>query len=374
MILGSFIDAGLEVEDLRAMLQSLPISGYEIVVTDVIKKGISAKHLDVKLTEKQPCRHLHHIRAIIEQGHIPSQVKELSLKIFHKLAEAEAKVHGTTPEKIHFHEVGAVDAVVDIVGAAYGVYRLGIKRVYCSPLNTGKGTVKCAHGFMPIPAPATAELLRGAVTYSNEITGELVTPTGAAVITALTSNFGGQPLMKIEKVSYGAGTWDLNIPNVLRLTLGQENTNENTDQSMVIETNIDDMNPEFYDYLMERLFAAGAVDVYFTPVQMKKNRPGTLVSVTSNLIDHSPLIDILMRETTSLGLRMYPAQRVKLIKEYQKVQTPWGEMTVKIGSHNGQIYNLKPEYEDCKKAARETGLPIKEIWQKTLDAFKREDK
>jgi len=374
MILGSFVAAGLDLNEFKKVLATLPISGYEITLQDVVKKGISAKHLDVKLLdEKQPHRHLHHIEKIINDGQLPQQVKDLALKIFKKLAEAEAKVHGTTPEKVHFHEVGAVDAIIDIIGAAWGVYKLGITRVYSSPLNVGQGTVKCAHGLMPIPAPATAELLKDAVIYSNEVSGELVTPTGAAIITTLTSHFGSQPPLKVKQTAYGAGTWDLPIPNVLRLTVGEEiaqgNIGYDGDNAMVIEANIDDMNPEFYEYLMEKLFLAGAVDVYFTPVQMKKNRPGILVSVTSNLNDHRPIIEVLLQETTTLGLRMYPVERVKLIKEYQEVETPWGKVKIKLGKFNNSIYNIKPEYEDCKAIAKKHKVPVKEVWQTAYQAF-----
>jgi len=376
MILGSFVAAGLDLDEFKTVLATLPISGYEIMVQDVVKKGISAKHLDVKLTEQQPHRHLWHVEKIIKDGQLPIGVRDLALKIFNKLAETEAKVHGTSIEKVHFHEVGAVDAVVDIVGAAWGIYKMGIKKVYSSPLNVGQGTVKCAHGLMPIPAPATAELLKGAVTYSNEVKGELVTPTGAAIIICLTSHFGSQPLMKIQQTAYGAGTWDLPIPNVLRLTLGEEVQKDipsENEKAMVIETNIDDMNPEFYEYLMEKLFDAGAVDVYFTPVHMKKNRLGALISVTSNLKDHSPIIDIILKESTTLGLRMYPVDRVKLAKEYQEVMTPWGKVRIKLGKFDNKIYNIKPEYQDCKALALQHGIPLKEVWQKAYNAFTGED-
>lgn len=376
MILGAFVGAGLDLDEFKKVLKTLPISGYEILVKDVVKKGISAKHLDVMLLDKeQPHRHLQQIETIINEGDLPQEVKELALKIFHKLGEAEAKVHGTTIDKIHFHEVGAIDAIIDIVGAAWGVYKLGITKVYASPLNVGQGTVKCAHGLMPIPAPATAELLKDAVTYSNEVRGELVTPTGAAIITTLTSHFGSQPQLKIKQNSYGAGTWDLPIPNVLRLTLGEEiaeSTLTEEEQAMVIEANIDDMNPEFYDFLMEKLFKAGAVDVYFTPVQMKKNRPGTLVSITSNLKDHTPVIEVLLRESTTLGLRMYPVNRVKLTKEYQEVETPWGKVTIKLGKFNNQILNIKPEYSDCKALAEKCGVPLKEVWLTAFKAYENE--
>ncbi|NLT94014.1 MAG: nickel pincer cofactor biosynthesis protein LarC [Clostridia bacterium] len=374
MILGSFVAAGLDLEELKGVLKTLPISGYEIVVKDVLKQGISAKHLDVKLLNKQqPHRHLCHIESIINEGKLPSEVKGLALKIFRKLAQAEAKVHGTDIQKVHFHEVGAVDAIIDIVGAAWGIYKLGITKVYSSPLNVGQGTIKCAHGLMPIPAPATAELLKDAVTYSNEVQGELVTPTGAAIITTLTSHFGSQPPLKVKQTVYGAGTWDLPIPNVLRLILGEEAGEvfgvDDSDKAMVIEANIDDMNPEFYDYLMEKLFNAGAVDVYLTPVQMKKNRPGTLISVTSNLEDHSALIQIILRETTTIGLRMYPVDRVKLTREWQEVNTSWGQVRIKISKNKNKILNVKPEYADCKTLAEKNGVPLKEIWQEALRVF-----
>jgi uncharacterized protein (TIGR00299 family) protein len=374
MILGSFVAAGMDLEEFKEVLKTLPISGYEIRTKDVVKKGISAKHLDVELLDKdQPHRHLHHIETIINEGNLPLEVKDLALKIFKKLAQAEAKVHGTSVEKVHFHEVGAVDAIIDIVGAAWGVNKLGITKVYSSPLNVGQGTIKCAHGLMPIPAPATAELLKDAVTYSNEVSGELVTPTGAAIITTLTSHFGNQPPLKIKETVYGAGTWDLPIPNVLRLILGEEigeNYNYDQDKAMVIEANIDDMNPEFYDYLLERLFNAGAVDVYLTPVQMKKNRPGTLISVISNLEDHTMLIEILLREATTLGLRMYSVDRVKLTREWQEVTTRWGKVRIKIGKIKNKVYNIKPEYADCKAVAEKHGVPLKEVWQEAFMVFK----
>lgn len=375
MILGSFVAAGLDLDEFKKVLKTLPISGYEIVVNDVVKMGISAKHLDViLLDQKQPHRHLHHIETIINEGDLPQEVKDLALKIFKKLAEAEAKVHGSTIEKVHFHEVGAVDAIIDIVGAAWGIYKMGITKVYSSPLNVGQGTVKCAHGLMPIPAPATAELLKGTVTYSNNVSGELVTPTGAAIITTLTAHFGSQPQLKIIQNAYGAGTWDLPIPNVVRLTLGEKIVKDtiplDDEQAMIIEANIDDMNPEFYDYLMEKLFKAGAVDVYFTPVQMKKNRLGTLVTITSNLQDHTPLIENLLRESTTLGVRMYPVNRVKLSKEYQEVETPWGKVKIKLGKFNNEIFNIKPEYNDCKVLAGKYGVPLKEVWQSAFQGYK----
>ncbi|NLW24213.1 MAG: nickel pincer cofactor biosynthesis protein LarC [Clostridia bacterium] len=368
MILASFIEAGLDIEELKANLKTLPVGGYEIEVKDVVKQGIKAKHLEVKVLEKQPHRHLHHITEIIQQSKLPEEVKDLAMRIFTRLAEAEAHVHGTSVEKVHFHEVGAVDAIIDIVGAAYGVYKLGINKVYSSPLNVGQGMIKCAHGLMPVPAPATQELLKDAVSYSNEVEGELVTPTGAAILTTLTEYFGKQPLLKIKKVAYGAGTKDLPIPNVLRLILAEEKQSSQylTDKAVVIETNIDDMNPEFYDYLMDKLFSVGAVDVSLIPVQMKKNRPGTLLKITSNQEDYSLILDVLFKETTTLGVRIYSVDRVKLYREEGLVATPWGKVRVKLGKKGEEIVNIKPEYEDCKAIAQKNLIPLKKVWQEVL--------
>lgn len=370
MILGAFLDAGLDIEELKNALNTLPISGYQLEIKDVVKHGIRAKHLDVKLEEKQPHRHLYHIVEILDKSDLPQEVKDLALKIFTRLAEAEAKVHGTTLEKVHFHEVGAVDAIVDIVGAAFAVYRLRISKVYASPLNIGKGMVKCAHGLMPIPAPATAELLKNAVSYSNEVSGELVTPTGAAIITTLTDYFATQPTLKTKSINYGAGTWDLSIPNVLRLILGEEiKQKKEQEKAVVIETNIDDMNPEFYEHLMDKLFGAGAVDVYFLPIQMKKNRPGTLVSITSNLEDQSPILEVLFKESSTLGVRIYPVERTMLTREYQEVETIWGKVKIKVGRLGEEVVNVKPEYAHCQKIANENNIPLKQVWQTVLSIY-----
>lgn len=370
MILGALLDAGLSEEDLRGAITALPIDNYEIKISRVNKLGINAVYVDVISGENHPHRHLRHINDIILQSSLPEQVKEMSIKVFTNLAQVEAKVHGTTLEKVHFHEVGAVDAIIDIVGACYGFYKLGISEIIVSPLHVGSGMVKCAHGLMPIPAPATAELLRGMPFYSKEIKGELVTPTGAAIISTIASKTMEQPNFLIEAIAYGAGTWDLSIPNVVRMYMGvQEKVEFDTDVVRIIESNIDDMNPELFEYVCQKLFQAGALDVYMTPIYMKKGRIGILISVLSNLENNQPLLEIIFKETTTLGVRINCVERKKLTRKYQKINTELGEITIKIGMSQGQIMNVAPEYEDCKRIAQETGLPLKEIYQIALKEF-----
>ncbi|SMB87753.1 hypothetical protein SAMN00017405_1755 [Desulfonispora thiosulfatigenes DSM 11270] len=371
MILGSFLGAGLDFAEFKESLKSLPIRDFEIEVIDVIKNGISAKYVDVKVLEKQPHRSLHDISEIINKSEFSQKVKDLALKIFMRLARAEAKVHGCQIEKVHFHEVGAVDAIIDILGAAYGFITLKLDKVYFSPLHVGGGMVKCAHGLMPVPAPATAELLLGTVTYSGQIKKELVTPTGAAIITTIGENIANQPMMKIKNISYGAGTWNLEIPNVVRLVLGEKVNKEinndkmkDDDQILVLETNIDDMNSEFFGYTMDKLYEEGALEVYLTPIQMKKGRPGTLLSVICDLKNKQKLIEIILHETTTLGVRIYPVERFKLLREHKKVKLPYGEVRIKISRLENKIINIKPEFEDCKLIAQKEGIPLKLIWQK----------
>jgi uncharacterized protein (TIGR00299 family) protein len=307
------------------------------------------------------------IKRIIDSSDLEPGVKNLSYKIFKRLGEAEAKVHQCALEEVHFHEVGAVDTIIDIVGAAICINHFGIEKVYASPLHTGSGMVQCAHGLMPVPAPATAELLKGATFYSSDIRGELVTPTGAAIITTLTREFGPLPPFQVDTVAYGAGTWDLKIPNVLRLFLGRSEEKElKREPATIIETNIDDMNPQVYSHLMERLYQAGAADVFLTPVYMKKNRPGTLLTVVSTLANYQPLVEIIFSETTTLGVRTYQVERHTLDRSFETIQTKNGPVRLKIAWEGGKIRNISPEYEDCLQIALKTGLPLKEIVQEAL--------
>lgn len=320
-------------------------------------------------------RGLREIRELLINSALAENVKNLALQIFNRLGQAEAKVHNCSPEEIHFHEVGAVDAIIDIVGAAYCLHYLGIEKVLASPLHVGKGLVHCAHGLMPVPAPATAELLKGIPFYSGNIEGELVTPTGAAIITTLTGVFAPLPLFKADTVAYGAGTWDLAIPNVLRLYLGE--IAEETDippkknSSTVIETNIDDMNPELYTYLFEKLYQSGATEVYLTPIHMKKNRPGTLLTVISELPNQKPLLEIIFNETTTLGIRMHEVEKYVLSRKYHHINTPYGSVRVKMGLAGKKVINIAPEYDDCKLLAEKTGIPLKKIYQTALQEASR---
>lgn len=377
MIIGAYLDAGMPLEYLRRELSSLEIGDeYQLVTRTVSKQGIKATYFDVELTHphNHSKQHNHHghrnlreINRIISGSSVAPQVKELALAIFKRLGQAEAKVHNCSLEEIHFHEVGAVDAIIDIVGAALGYFYFGLERVCASPVHVGSGTVKCAHGIMPVPAPATAELLQGVPIFSSEIKGELTTPTGAAVLTALSTQFGPLPLFTPEKVGYGAGSWDLSIPNVVRLYLGNEKNDSCQDNTaLIIEANLDDMSPELYSHLMDKLFGAGAADVYLTPIIMKKTRPGVLLSVISTLADHQPLLDIIFRESTTLGLRMYPVSRQILNRSILTVETKAGTVRVKAGLKDQAIINLAPEYEDCLRLAKESGIPLKDIYQEAL--------
>ncbi len=310
-------------------------------------------------------RGLKEIREIIRKAGISDGAKRTAIAIFEALGAAEAKIHDSDIEKVHFHEVGAVDAMVDIVCAAVGAEALGVDEIVCSPLNVGGGTVKCAHGVLPVPVPATVELLRGAPVYSSGIDVELVTPTGAAIVKTLAKRFMPFPAMTIEKSGYGAGTRDFpGHANVVRLTIGESRTGlaENTSQETisVLEANLDDLNPQVFGYVMERLLQAGALDAFAVPVQMKKNRPGMLLTVLSKPEDTSKLTQIIFTETSTLGVRQRHEQRQTLARKWIKVATQWGDVRLKIASMNGTITNYAPEYEDCKKIATEHHVPLEE--------------
>lgn len=363
MFIGALLDAGLPQEAFRKMVSTLPVSGYQLKIEKGVKNGISATHFDVELDRAghQPHRHHADIVKIIEAAKLSDPVKTRSIAVFTKLAEAEAKVHGTTVEKIHFHEVGGVDAIIDIVGTVFGLETLGIEKVYAGNLCTGHGIIKCAHGAMPIPAPATAELLAGIPYTHGEIEKELLTPTGAALLATLCDGFGDRPAGFIsDKTSYGAGVWDLDIPNVLRVQLGT--VTENSGELLVLETNIDDCNPQIFDYVMTRLFEAGALDVWLTPVQMKKNRPAVTLSVLAPVKLQEKAEEIIFTETTTIGIRRYPVQRTAAERREETVPTPWGPVRVKISSINGKTVSATPEYDDCRKLAEVSSAPLKEIF------------
>ena len=385
MLLGALLDIGLPEETLREQLAALPIDGYDLVIKKVVKSGIHAVYVDVKLIHADDHdhaddhhhhhRHLADIVHIIDQSQLAEKVKSDSKKIFLLLAQAEAKVHGTTIDEIHFHEVGAVDAIIDIVGTVFGLHYLGIEAIYTSKLHVGSGFVQCCHGLMPIPAPATAELLINIPYYNGNITKELVTPTGAAVIAALGTDHKGMPENFIsQKIGYGAGTWDLTIPNVLRMHVGEMTAREDPSETMVVEANIDDLNPQVYPYVMDKLLAIGVLDVWLTPIIMKKNRSAITLSVLIN--DHllEKVTQILFEETTTIGLRYYKTERTMAKREVVNVTLPWGQAKAKISSYHGKVCSITPEYEDCKRLAMEHDVPLKKVQQMIVERISQSRK
>jgi len=319
-------------------------------------------------------RSLTEIKRIINGAAISAASKKTAIEIFEALGAAEAKIHNMDIESVHFHEVGAVDAMVDIVGAAVGAEALEVEEIVCSPLNVGAGTVKCAHGTFPVPAPATVELLQGAPVYSSGIQAELLTPTGAAIVKSLVSRFGAFPEMKIEKSGYGAGTRDFpGQANVVRITIGEAaalSASKTSQETItVLEANLDDLNPQVFGYVLDRLLAEGALDVFSVPVQMKKNRPGTLLTVLSKPEDASRLAEVIFAETTTLGIRQRQEQRSTLTRRWVPVTTPWGEVRMKVASMNGTITNYAPEYEDCRRIAAEKHVPLKAVMQEATQAY-----
>jgi uncharacterized protein (TIGR00299 family) protein len=381
MTLGALVDAGCAVEHLLAELGGLKVPGWELTAEKVWKNGMAATYVRVKTEDQSKHRSLSAILEILEKSRLAAEVRERAGAIFRKLGEAEARVHDVPLEKIHFHEVGAVDAIVDIVGACIGFHALGIEKFACSPLNVGGGTAKMAHGVLPVPAPATANLLQGKPTYSNEVQKELVTPTGAAIVATLCDSFGPQPAMSVSAIGYGAGTADLEgQPNVLRIMVGDEVGATKKAQAeacatgfdeeiAVVEANLDDMNPQIYGYFLEKALAAGALDVYTTPVQMKKNRPGTLLTVLCKPQDTNALMSLIFEETTTFGARSYRAQRRVLPREWVNVVTDYGDVRMKISRVNGRILHVAPEYDDCRKLALEKNVPLQRVINEALRSY-----
>jgi pyridinium-3,5-bisthiocarboxylic acid mononucleotide nickel chelatase len=373
MTLGALIDAGCDVARLRSELQSLQVPGWEISAEKVWKNGMAATYAKVKTEDQKKHRSLTDILEILKKSELVPQVRDRASSIFQRLGEAEARVHNVPLEKIHFHEVGAVDAIVDIVGACIGFHALGIDKFACSPLNVGGGTAKMAHGVLPVPAPATANLLQGKPTYSNGVQRELVTPTGAAIVATLCDSFGPQPPMTVSAIGYGAGAADLEgQPNVLRIMIGEstEKAVAGYDEEIsVIEANLDDMNPQIYGYFLERALSAGALDVYTTPVQMKKNRPGTLLTVLCKPQDANALTSLIFAETTTFGVRTTTAQRRILPREHVSVSTKFGDVRIKLSRVNGRILHVSPEFDDCRKLAVEKNVPLQQVINEALRRY-----
>ncbi len=422
MFLGALVDAGVSPQTLEETVAALKV-GARLEFSRVVRSGISATKVDVwvdgekdkpreqdseeehehshdsqnesghhhqpehhrhEYSQSHQHRHTHQhgrglidIRKIISAAGISASAKKIAVAIFEALGAAEAKIHNTAIESVHFHEVGAVDAMVDIVCAAVGAEALGADEIICSPLNVGGGTVKCAHGTFPVPAPATVELLKDVPVYSSGLQAELVTPTGAAIVKTLASRFAAFPEMRIEKSGYGAGSRDFpGHPNVVRITIGEAASNslaaKTASQTItVLEANLDDLNPQVFGYVMDRLFEEGALDAFAMPVQMKKNRPGTLLTVLCKPEDAGKLAQIIFTETTTLGVRRRDEMRQTLARRWEKVDTAWGEVRIKIASMNGTVTNYAPEYEDCRRIAAEHHVPLKAVMGEAVEAYVR---
>ncbi len=402
MFVGAMLDVGLDLSVLQRELSKLPLAGYRLEANKVDKRGLQATHFKVILQEAGSAerladsgegadavnshahehRHLHEILALINDSDLSAQVKQQASAIFSRLGEAEAHVHGIPIEQVHFHEVGAVDAIVDIVSAAIAIEQLAVERITASPLHLGSGMVKMSHGLYPIPAPATAELIAGIPTYSTDAKGELTTPTGAAIVTTLAHTFGPMPAMTISRTGYGAGTKDRDFPNVVRAMIGEQASINPVSytpvsytptayligEAIVIEANIDDMNPQHYEPLMAHLLTAGALDVALIPIQMKKQRPGTQLQLIAKQENLDQLLSVVFQESSTIGVRTYPVTRFMLPREIQAVQTIYGPIQVKIARYEGRIVNAVPEYEDCRKCADAAHVSIKIVTATAISA------
>ena len=364
MIVGALLDAGVEADWLREQVARLTIGGFRVGIEKVKKQGIAATRFTVDLdtATPQPHRHLKHVVEIIRGAGLSPRIADRAVAIFERLAQAEAAVHGTPIEKVHFHEVGAIDAILDVVSACLCLDRLGVERVWCSSIPTGSGTVKCAHGVLPIPAPATALLLKGVPLAECNEPGELTTPTGAAILTTIGAEFGSAPAMKIASIGYGAGTRDNQTrPNVLRVMLGDSlAAPANDDEVVVLETNLDDASPQTIAYCIERLLAEGALDAFAMPIQMKKGRLGTLLTALVEFHRAAEFERILFRETPTFGVRRRSVRRTTMNRRHETVTTPFGTVRMKVGEIDG-ITTATPEYEDCKAAAARSRVALREV-------------
>jgi uncharacterized protein (TIGR00299 family) protein len=426
MIIGAQLDLGADFVSLKRQLSSLGLKVYEVNSRKVVRSGITAVKFDVEVDQReQPARKLPDIASIITSSRLSERVKTLSLRVFERLAEAEARIHGTTADMVHFHEVGAVDSIIDIVGAMIGFELLGVERFYCSPLRLGNGFVETEHGRLPVPAPATAELLRGVPVYAGDDEGEFVTPTGAAIVTTLCEAFGAMPQMIVDRVGYGAGSRDpKGFSNALRLVMGeidkgvepgslgggatpahrdteggqmgrsgdekqtkvyatsetqtevyatsetQTRVYATSETIMIVETNIDDMNPQAYGFVMERAFELGALDVFMVPVQMKKDRPGVLLTVLCRPEAAETIIEMLLVQTTTLGVRYYEAKRRALERVIETIDTEFGRVRIKVARDGARTLHFQPEYDDCARLAIEANAPLLEVQAAASAAFR----
>jgi len=364
MILGALLDVGADLEALRRNLAGLSIEGCTLAAEKVTKQGLAATQVTVAgpAGGDAPHRSFGTIRQIIENADLSQRVKGQAVAVFQRLAEAEATVHRCPVEKVHFHEVGAVDAIADIVGAVAALEGLGVERVICSPIPTGSGTVTCAHGVLPVPAPATADLLRGVPLAECDELGELITPTGAALLTTLAESFGPLPAMTIERIGYGAGRRQGRArPNVLRVLLGKPAAGGDADEIAVLEANLDDVSPEVVGHCLERLLAAGALDAYVVPIYMKKSRPAMLLTVLAETSGVAELEALVFAETTTLGIRRQTARRSKLSRRIDRVDTRFGPIRVKVGQRGSEVITIAPEYDDCDQATRRHHVALRVV-------------
>ncbi|HLF34158.1 MAG TPA: nickel pincer cofactor biosynthesis protein LarC [Cyclobacteriaceae bacterium] len=361
MIIGSLLDAGLDFSELEKEIGKLGLGTVRLKAAKTVKRNIASTKFDVIFEDQKRHRHLKDLNAMVENSGIDEEIRDKAKSVFLKIALAESKIHNMPLDQVHFHEIGAVDTIVDVVGSIMGFKKLGIEKVFSSRLNVGSGFVTFSHGTFPVPAPATAEILKNIPTYSTGSVGELVTPTGAALIATLAHEFGDMPPIKVQDIGYGAGTKDFDHPNVLRVYIGEVTEATTFNEVFVIETNIDDMNPQWYDSIMDRLYGNGALEVFLTNIQMKKNRPGIKLTLLSDIENKERLIKIILTETTSIGVRVRRETREILKREIKTFNTPYGPVKAKISYYEGEAINTKIEYDDLKRIAGETGRPIKKI-------------
>lgn len=371
MHLAALLDLGVDYDALVVELASLGLEGYDLQTGRANRKGVAGTQVHVVIDPHQQThhRHLAEIEAIIGRSALKESVRERAISVFRRLAEAEAHVHDTTPERIHFHEVGALDAIIDIVAGTIALERLNVDRVLCSPVELGSGTVRCEHGVLPVPGPATLELLKDVPLKFGAVPFEATTPTGAALLATFVDEFVTQPKLSINRIGYGIGHRDGPIPNALRVCMGTLEPESHEAELCILECNIDDMNPECYDYVLERLFAAGVNDAWLTSVFMKKNRPGMVLSVLCVPVLMEKMTELLLTETTTLGVRRYAVARTALTRENDRVMTHYGQVAVKIAHYRGQPLRSKPEYEDCKRLALERGVPIHAVYAAVWEAL-----
>ena len=373
MILGALLALGVDRGKLVAELQKLEIADFDLRVESVNRSGIASTHVDVRIPPEHSHRHLDDIKGIISGSSLSGRVKERAISIFTRLGEAEAKVHGIDVKKVHFHEVGALDAIVDVVGASIGFEMLGIEAFACSKIHVGSGFVEIAHGKFPVPPPAVTELLGGIPIYSTEIAGELMTPTGAAIISTVCDSYGKIPEMTVEQTGYGAGTRNYEkFPNVLRVIVGETSGKPGSARLTLLETNIDDASPQILGYVMEKAFAAGALDAWFTPIQMKKNRPATMLSILCEEARLDEMSELIYAETTTIGIHQTSVERSCLERDIVTVNCEFGTVDMKIARVGGQVINAMPEYEHVRRAAVEHDVPFKVVASAAVSAFEKE--